>query len=86
MNEKQRLQKLIDENLALAEEGDPRARAIVINAQAELDDIANKEGESVWELFSQQQRNLVDFSLTFWAYWSIIYLLLWKTSHKKFKD
>jgi hypothetical protein len=24
--------------------------------------------------------------LTFWAYWSIIYLLLWKTSHKKFKD
>jgi hypothetical protein len=65
MNEKQRLQKLIDENLALAEEGDPRARAIVINAQAELDDIANKEGESVWELFSQQQRNLVDFSLTF---------------------
>jgi len=65
MNRKQELQKLIDENLTLAEDGDSRARGIVINAQAELDDIANKEGESVWALFSQQQRNLVDFSLTF---------------------
>ena len=65
MNRKQELQKLIDENLTLAEDGDSRARGIVINAQAELDDIANEEGESVWALFSQQQRNLVDFSLTF---------------------
>ena len=65
MNRKQELQKLIDENLAEAEEGDPRARGIVINAQAELDDIANEEGESAWELFAQQQRNLIEFSLTF---------------------
>jgi len=65
MNRKQELQKLIDENLTLAEDGDSRARGIVINAQAELDDIANEEGESVWALFAQQQRNLVEFSLTF---------------------
>ena len=65
MNRKQELQKLIDENLTEAEEGDPRARGIVINSQAELDDIANEEGESAWELFAQQQRNLVEFSLTF---------------------
>ena len=65
MNRKQELQKLIDENLSEPEEGDPRARGIVINAQAELDDIANEEGESAWELFAQQQRNLIEFSLTF---------------------
>lgn len=65
MNRKQELQKLIDENLESAEAGDTRARGIVINAQAELDDIANEEGESAWELFAQQQRNLIEFSLTF---------------------
>ena len=65
MNRKQELQKLIDENLEPAEAGDARARGIVINAQAELDDIANEEGESAWELFAQQQRNLIEFSLTF---------------------
>ena len=65
MNRKQELQKLIDENLESAETGDSRARGIVINAQAELDDIANEEGESAWELFAQQQRNLIEFSLTF---------------------
>ena len=65
MNRKQELQKLIDQNLEDAEAGDSRSRSIVIHAQAELDDIANEEGESVWELFAQQQRNLVEFSLTF---------------------
>tara|TARA_Y100001938_G_C7986752_1_gene377303 strand:+ start:78 stop:275 length:198 start_codon:yes stop_codon:yes gene_type:complete len=65
MNRKQELQKLIDENLEAAEAGCPRSRGIVINAQAELDDIANEEGESAWELFAQQQRNLIEFSLTF---------------------
>ena len=65
MNRKQELQKIIDENLEDAEAGDSRSRSIVINAQAELDDIANEEGESAWELFAQQQRNLVEFSLTF---------------------
>lgn len=65
MNRKQELQKLIDENLSEAEAGDSRARGVVINAQAELDDIANEEGESAWELFAQQQRNLIEFSLTF---------------------
>lgn len=65
MNRKQELQKLIDENLSEAEVGDSKARGIVINAQAELDDIANEEGESAWELFAQQQRNLIEFSLTF---------------------
>jgi len=65
MNRKQELQKLIDQNLEDAEAGDSRSRSIVINAQAELDDIANEEGESVWKLFAQQQRNLVEFSLTF---------------------
>lgn len=65
MNRKQELQKLIDENLTLAEDGDSRARGIVINAQAELDDIANQEGQNVLELFAQNQRNLIEFSLTF---------------------
>jgi len=65
MNRKQELQKLIDENLESAEAGDTRARGIVINAQAELDDIANQEGENVLELFAQNQRNLIEFSLTF---------------------
>ncbi len=65
MNRKQELQKLIDENLTLAEDGDSRARVIVINAQAELDDIANQEGQNVLELFAQNQRNLIEFSLTF---------------------
>ena len=65
MNRKQELQKLIDQNLEDAEAGDSRSRMIIINAQAELDDIASEEGESVWELFAQQQRNLIEFSLTF---------------------
>lgn len=65
MNTKKELQKLIDENLEAAEAGCPRARGIVINAQAELDDIANKEGDSIWKLFAEQQRNLIEFSLTF---------------------
>jgi len=65
MNRKQELQKLIDENLESAEAGCTRARGIVINAQAELDDIANEEGGSAWKLFAQQQRNLIEFSLTF---------------------
>jgi len=65
MNRKQELQKLIDENLSEAEEGCTKARAIIINAQAELDDIANQEGQNVLELFAQNQRNLIEFSLTF---------------------
>lgn len=65
MNEKQQLQKIIDENLEAAELGCPSSRIAIVNAQAELDDIANEEGESGWQLFAQQQRNLIEFSLTF---------------------
>jgi hypothetical protein len=65
MNRKQELQKIIDENLDQANEGCSSARQAIINAQVELDDIANQEGGSVFELFAQNQRNLVEFSLTF---------------------
>lgn len=61
MNTKQELQKIIDDNLDQANEGCFKARQAVINAQAELD----QEEQSVLELFAQQQRNLVEFSLTF---------------------
>ena len=63
--EKQELQKIIDENLDQANEGCSSARQAIINAQVELDDIANQEGGNVFELFAQNQRNLVEFSLTF---------------------
>ena len=65
MNTKQLLQKIIDENREAAELGCPSSRIAVVNAQGELDRIAEKEGDSIWKLFSQQQRNLVEFSLTF---------------------
>ena len=65
MNRKQELQKIIDENLEAAELGCSSSRSAIINAQAELDEIAEKEADSVWKLFAQQQRNLVEFSLTF---------------------
>ena len=43
MNEKQRLQKIIDENLEDAENGSSSARMCVIAAQADLDRIAQAE-------------------------------------------
>lgn len=43
MNEKQRLQKIIDENLEAAENGSSSARMCVIAAQADLDRIAQSE-------------------------------------------
>ena len=49
MNRKQELQKIIDENLDQANEGCSSARQAIINAQVELDDIANQEGGSVFE-------------------------------------
>lgn len=61
MNTKQELQKIIDDNLDQANQGCFKARQTVINAQIELE----QEEQSVLELFSQQQRNLVEFSLTF---------------------
>jgi hypothetical protein len=43
MTEKQRLQKIIDENLEDAENGSSSARMCVIAAQADLDRIAQAE-------------------------------------------
>jgi len=43
MNEKQRLQKIIDENLEAAENGSASAKMCVIAAQADLDRIAQAE-------------------------------------------
>ena len=43
MNEKQRLQKIIDENLEASENGSSSARMCVIAAQADLDRIAQAE-------------------------------------------
>ena len=43
MNEKQRLQRIIDENLEAAELGSSSARMCVIAAQADLDRIAQAE-------------------------------------------
>ena len=43
MNEKQRLQKIIDENLEAAENGSSSARMCIIAAQADLDRIAQNE-------------------------------------------
>jgi len=65
MNKKQELQKIIDENLEAAELGCVSSQSTIINAQAELDEIAEQELDSVWGLFAEQQRNLVQFSLTF---------------------
>ena len=65
MNRKQELQKIIDENLDQANEGCFKARQAIINAQSELDEIANEEAQNVLELFAQNQRNLIEFSLTF---------------------
>ena len=65
MNRKQELQKIIDENLDQANEGCFKARQVIINAQSELDKIANEEAQNVLELFAQNQRNLIEFSLTF---------------------
>lgn len=43
MTEKQRLQKIIDENLEASENGSISARMCVISAQADLDRIAQAE-------------------------------------------
>lgn len=43
MNEKQRLQKIINENLEAAENGSASAKMCVIAAQADLDRIAQAE-------------------------------------------
>ena len=43
MNEKQRLQKIIDENLEAANNGSASAKMCVIAAQADLDRIAQSE-------------------------------------------
>jgi hypothetical protein len=43
MTEKQRLQKIIDENLEAAENGSSSARMCIIAAQADLDRIAQNE-------------------------------------------
>lgn len=43
MNDKKRLQKIIDENLEAAENGSASARMCVIAAQADLDRIAQAE-------------------------------------------
>lgn len=43
MNEKQRLQKIIDENLESAEMGSISSRMCIIAAQADLDRIAQAE-------------------------------------------
>tara|TARA_R110001592_G_scaffold198190_1_gene446385 strand:+ start:1528 stop:1722 length:195 start_codon:yes stop_codon:yes gene_type:complete len=47
MNEKQRLQKIIDENLEDAENGSSSAKMCVIAAQADLDRIAQAEVSEV---------------------------------------
>lgn len=65
MTEKQKLQNLIDLNLDPAELGCEVSRAIIINAQARLDEIANEEKIRIGKLLAEQQRNLVEFSLTF---------------------
>jgi hypothetical protein len=43
MNDKKRLQKIIDENLEAAENGSASAKMCVIAAQADLDRIAQAE-------------------------------------------
>lgn len=65
MNTKKELQEIIQQNTEAAELGCAFSRMKIINAQAELDKIESQSKESVLELFSQQQRNLVEFSLTF---------------------
>jgi len=47
MNEKQRLQEIIDENLEDAENGSSSAKMCVIAAQADLDRIAQAEVSEV---------------------------------------
>tara|TARA_R110001599_G_scaffold185270_2_gene379524 strand:+ start:3674 stop:3868 length:195 start_codon:yes stop_codon:yes gene_type:complete len=47
MKEKQKLQKIIDENIELAEKGHIPSRQVVINAQADLDRIAQSETEAL---------------------------------------
>ena len=52
MNEKQRLQRIIDENIELAEEGHIPSQQAIINAQADLDRIAQSETEALDFLIS----------------------------------
>ena len=47
MNEKQRLQRIINENIELAEEGHIPSQQAIINAQADLDRIAQSEIEAL---------------------------------------
>jgi len=47
MNEKQRLQKIINENIELAEDGSLSAKMQVIAAQADLDRIAQAESDEI---------------------------------------
>ena len=52
MNEKQRLQRIINENIELAEEGHVPSQQAIINAQADLDRIAQSEIEALDFLIS----------------------------------
>jgi len=54
MNQKRKLQKIIDQNLDGAELGCPTCQGLVVMAQSELDDIANLDRLEWWAMLNRQ--------------------------------
>ena len=54
MNQKRKLQKIIDQNLDGAELGCPTCQSLVVMAQSELDAIANLDRLEWWAMLNRQ--------------------------------
>ena len=57
MNEKIKMQKIIDENIDAAEMGCSTSRGLIVMAQAELDKIAERDRLECWAMVNRQDED-----------------------------